>query len=53
MEIQVYEVEPGRWGYRVDFVVQEWNPVEAGFVPMTQSEAEFYAQGVFDRLQAQ
>lgn len=53
MEINVYEVEPGRWGYRVEFVVQEWHPLAEGFVPMTQSEAEFFAQEVYERLQVQ
>lgn len=41
--IQVYEVEPGRWGYRVDSVVQEWHPDKDGFVGMSQVEAEALA----------
>lgn len=47
---QVYEVEPGRWGYRVDSVVQEWHPDLPGFVPMSQAEASELAIRQLDRL---
>lgn len=44
MSVEIYEVEPGRWGYRVDAVVQEWNPEAEGFVPMSQAEAQAFAR---------
>lgn len=44
MSIEIYEIEPGRWGYRVDAVVQEWNPEVEGFVPMSQAEAQAFAR---------
>lgn len=50
--MNVYEVSPGRWGYKVESVVQEWHPDFAGFVPMTRQEALARAQVIFDRLAA-
>lgn len=44
MSVEIYEVEPGRWGYRVDSVVQEWNPDKEGFVPMSQADAQALAR---------
>lgn len=50
MEIEVFEVEPGRWAYRVGGVYQEWHPDKDGFIPMTQMEAEFLSTVVAARL---
>lgn len=50
MEIEVFEVEPGRWGYRVGGVYQEWHPDFGGYVPMRREEAEAQAAIVAERL---
>lgn len=50
MEIEIYEVEPGRWGYRVDAVVQEWHPNKDGFVPMAMDEARENGEIILARM---
>lgn len=52
MEIEVFEIEPGRWAYRVGGVFQEWHPDSDGFVPMTEAEANEQAQIVVARMAA-
>jgi len=44
MEIEVFEIGPGRWGYRGEGVYQEWHPDRVGHVPMTEAEARACAQ---------
>lgn len=48
--IEVFEVAPGQWAYRVGGVYQEWHPGLAGFVPMTEAEATALAADVAQRL---
>lgn len=50
MDVEVFEVEPGRWGYRVGGVYQEWYPDYDGFVPMSRDEATRCAAIVAARL---
>lgn len=52
MDIDVFEVEPGRWGYRVGGVYQEWHPEQDGFVPMDEAEARRCAEIVAARMAA-
>lgn len=48
--IEIYELPDGRWGYKVESVVQEWMPDVDGHVPMTKEEAETNAKIVAERL---
>jgi len=50
MDIEIFEVEPGRWGYRVGGVYQEWHPDQPGFVAMSQADATACAAVVAERL---
>lgn len=50
MEINVFEIELGRWAYRVGGVFQEWHPDKDGYVPMTWAEATQQAQIVAARM---
>ena len=50
MEIDIFELEPGRWGYRVGSVYQEWHPDRDGYVAMSQAEAEQCAAVVAARM---
>lgn len=52
MDIEVFEVRPGQWAYRVGGVYQEWHPDYAGFVPMSESEATACANVVLQRILA-
>jgi len=49
-EIEIFEIEPGRYGYRVGGVEQEWMPDVEGFVPMTLEQAEACAAVVAVRI---
>lgn len=51
MNIDIFEVEPGRWAYHVGGVRQEWHPDFEGFVAMTEAEATACAQIVAARLE--
>jgi len=51
MEKNVYEIEPGRWGYTLPGIIQEWAPDKEGFVPMSDAEANAYADEVLARLE--
>lgn len=51
MEIEIFEVEAGRYGYRVGGVYQEWHPEREGFVAMTEEEARRCAEIVAARMQ--
>jgi hypothetical protein len=51
MEIEIFEIESGRWAYRVGGVYQEWHPDREGFMPMTEAEATQQAQIVAARMQ--
>lgn len=48
--IEVFEVAPGQWAYRVGGVYQEWSPDFEGFVAMTQDEATRCAAIVAARM---
>lgn len=50
MEIELTEVAPGQWAYRVGGVYQEWHPDCDGFVPMSHDEAAACAAIVAERL---
>lgn len=50
MEIDVFEIEPDRWAYRVGGVYQEWHPDCEGFVAMTQAQAQLCAAIVAARM---
>jgi len=50
MDIEVFEVAPGQWAYRVGGVFQEWKPDCDGYVPMTESEARECAEIVSARI---
>lgn len=50
MVTEIYQIESGRWAYRVESVVQEWNPEQPGFVPMTETEAESWAAIIAERI---
>lgn len=50
MEVEVFEIEPGRWAYRGEGVYQEWHPDLAGEVPMTQAQASELARVAAQRL---
>ena len=50
MSIDVFEIEPGRWAYRVGGVFQEWHPDLDGFVPMDEAEARSCAEIVAARM---
>lgn len=52
MEIEIFEVEPGRFGYRVGGVYQEWHPDFDGFVAMSRETAEQQAGIVAARMAA-
>jgi hypothetical protein len=52
MEQEIYEVEPGRWGFRVGGVVQECLPDAEGYVPMTEEEARHWAAVIAARMGA-
>jgi hypothetical protein len=52
MAIELIEVSPGQWAYRVGGVYQEFDPDEAGYVPMTEARARACAEAVRDRLVA-
>lgn len=48
--IEVFEVAPDQWAYRVGHVYQEWHPGLCGFVPMSEAEATELANGTAQRL---
>lgn len=48
--IEVFEIEEGRYGYRVGGVYQEWTPGTDGYVPMTKEQAEQFAAEVAARI---
>jgi hypothetical protein len=50
MDMEVFEVEAGRWAYRVGGVYQEWHPDLEGYTPMSQTEATDCAAIVATRL---
>lgn len=50
--LEIFEIEPGRFGYRGPGVLQEWHPEKEGFVPMTEQEAIDMAAIVAERLAA-
>ena len=52
MEQEIYEVEPGRWGYHIGGIIQEWNPEAPGFQPMTYEDAQHWSAILAARLQA-
>jgi len=52
MNIEIFEVELGRWAYRVEGVYQEWHPEREGFSPMTEQEATAQAAITAQRLSA-
>lgn len=52
MDIAVFEIEPGRWGYRVGGVYQEWHPERDGYVAMSEAEARQLAEVVAARMAA-
>lgn len=43
MEIEIFEIEPGRWAYKAVGIYQEWHPEKEGFVSMTEDEARYFA----------
>lgn len=49
-DIEIFEVDGGGFGYRVQLVVQYWHPDKEGFVPMTREEAEECAAVVAARM---
>lgn len=51
MEIEIFEVQPGAYGYRVGNVFQEWHPDYPGYIPMSKEEAEVLANAVKTRLE--
>ena len=52
MNIEVFELTPGQWAYRVEGVFQEWHPDFEGFVNMTKEQAETCAYAVAQIMQA-
>jgi hypothetical protein len=50
MEQEVFELEDGRWAYRVGGVYQEWHPEREGYSPMTEEEARQMAAVVAARM---
>jgi hypothetical protein len=52
MEINVFEIEPGRWGYSVGGVYQEYHPDLAGYVAMDEQTARQQAALVAARMGA-
>lgn len=48
--IEVYEVENGRWVYKVERVIQEWHPEKDGNVPMTEEEANYFSSVIYERM---
>lgn len=52
MDVEVFELNPGQWAYRVGGVYQEWHPDKAGFAPMTEDEATACALAVQARMES-
>ena len=50
MEVEIFEITPGQFAYRVDGVYQEWAPGAEGNVPMSKEEAERNAAEVASRI---
>ena len=48
--MEIFELKPGQWAYRVAGVYQEWHPEREGFVAMSEAEATACAQIVAARL---
>lgn len=48
--MEIFEIRPGEWAYRVDNIFQEWNPETPGFQPMTYDDANRFAQLTLERI---
>lgn len=48
--MEIFEIRPGEWAYRVDNIFQEWNPEKSGFHSMTYDDASYFAQLTLERI---
>lgn len=50
MEIEIFQLEHGGFGYRVGGIYQEYDPDISGFIPMTEDRAIECAEIIRNRL---